>query len=101
MMKWREGLPKPQWGEGRRKNYECRNAEQRHPKPGTGQMQARGLRWALYCSSTGPLLVLYWSSTDDRVLRPGFWRPCGVSTAALPGFDRDGLAFIQLRSQFP
>ena len=93
--------PNATLGEGRRKNYECRNAEQRHPKPGTRQAQAKCKPRDWDVVSCVPLVLLLCSSCAPLVLPPGFRRPCGVSTAALPGLDRDGLAVIQLKSQSP
>jgi hypothetical protein len=90
-------------------NGECRKSGQGRPKPPQSQAHARckpgdwevlssGPLVVLYCSSTVPLLFLYWCSIGAWVLPPGLRQFCAVSTAHMPGFDRAGLAVIQMKS---
>ena len=91
---------KPHWGEGRRKNAECRKRPKARHKPGAGHQLARNLGVALLCSSCVALVLLLCCSCFPLVLR---WCPPphhGGSVEPQVDIDCLGRLVIHVQSDF-
>jgi hypothetical protein len=92
--------PKPHWGEGRRKNAECRKRPKARYKPSAGHQLARKMGVALLCSSCVALVLLLCCACFPLVLR---WCPPphhGGSIEPQVDIDCLGRLVIHVQSDF-